>query len=110
MVLGGGLFLKKQNRSKRAQKNLIKERKEMLNAKHSGKSARIFTGKEITNATNNFSKDNLIGAGGFGEVFKGILDDGTVTAIKRAKLGTPKASIKLLTRFEFFARSITEAL
>jgi serine/threonine protein kinase len=90
MVLGGGLFLKKQNRSKRAQKNLIKERKEMLNAKHSGKSARIFTGKEITKATNNFSKDNLIGAGGFGEVFKGILDDGTVTAIKRAKLGNTK--------------------
>ncbi|XP_034914069.1 wall-associated receptor kinase-like 20 [Populus alba] len=90
MVLGGGLFLKKQNRSKRAQKNLIKERKEMLNAKHSGKSARIFTGKEITKATSNFSKDNLIGAGGFGEVFKGILDDGTVTAIKRAKLGNTK--------------------
>lgn len=62
----------------------------MLNAKHSGKSARIFTGKEITKATNNFSKDNLIGAGGFGEVFKGILDDGTVTAIKRAKLGNTK--------------------
>ncbi|CAL4997751.1 unnamed protein product [Urochloa decumbens] len=34
-------------------------------------------------ATNNFAKDNKLGEGGFGEVFKGILPDGEVIAVKR---------------------------
>ncbi|RHN51957.1 putative protein kinase RLK-Pelle-DLSV family [Medicago truncatula] len=37
----------------------------------------------IEAATNNFSKDNYIGKGGFGEVYKGILLDGREVAIKR---------------------------
>ncbi|XP_066340229.1 putative cysteine-rich receptor-like protein kinase 31 isoform X3 [Miscanthus floridulus] len=32
--------------------------------------------------TNNFSKDNLIGCGGYGEVYKGVLEDGLV-AVKK---------------------------
>ncbi|KAJ8899962.1 hypothetical protein K2173_019667 [Erythroxylum novogranatense] len=96
MAVSGVLFYKRHHNSRRAQKNLIKEREEMLNPKHSGKSARIFTGKEITKATNSFSKANLIGTGGFGEVFKGILEDGTTTAIKRAKLGNTKGTDQVL--------------
>ncbi|RHN51945.1 putative protein kinase RLK-Pelle-DLSV family [Medicago truncatula] len=37
----------------------------------------------IEAATNNFSTDNYIGKGGFGEVYKGILLDGREVAIKR---------------------------
>ncbi|XP_019058424.1 PREDICTED: wall-associated receptor kinase-like 20 [Tarenaya hassleriana] len=77
-------------------KNIVKEREEMLSAKYTGKSARIFTGREIIKATNNFSKDNLIGTGGFGEVFKAVLDDGTITAIKRAKLNNTKGTDQIL--------------
>ncbi|KOM27821.1 hypothetical protein LR48_Vigan464s001800 [Vigna angularis] len=39
---------------------------------------------------NDFSQENLIGTGGFGEVFKGTFDDGTVFSIKRAKFGSTK--------------------
>lgn len=97
-VLIGILVYSKLNKrmKKETKKRIIKQREEMLNAKTAGKSARIFTGKEIIRATNNFSKDNLIGTGGFGEVFKGILDDGTVTAIKRAKLGNTKGTDQVL--------------
>ncbi|KAI9083601.1 hypothetical protein K1719_034543 [Acacia pycnantha] len=43
----------------------------------------MFTLKEIKVATNNFNTDNKIGEGGFGPVFKGILPDGRIIAVKK---------------------------
>ncbi|XP_061340750.1 protein NSP-INTERACTING KINASE 1 [Gastrolobium bilobum] len=43
--------------------------------------------RELQLATNNFSSKNLIGKGGFGNVYKGYLPDGTVIAVKRLKDG-----------------------
>uniref|UniRef100_A0A5B6Z6H6 Receptor-like serine/threonine-protein kinase n=1 Tax=Davidia involucrata TaxID=16924 RepID=A0A5B6Z6H6_DAVIN len=37
----------------------------------------------ITNATNNFSGDNKLGEGGFGPVYKGVLEEGQDIAVKR---------------------------
>ncbi|KAM7508425.1 hypothetical protein LguiA_018878 [Lonicera macranthoides] len=42
----------------------------------------VFTYKELEAATDKFSETNVIGNGGFGVVYKGILSDGTVAAIK----------------------------
>lgn len=44
-----------------------------------------FTIEEIQKATRNFSPSFKIGQGGFGTVYKGRLDDGTLVAVKRAK-------------------------
>ncbi|CAF2122927.1 hypothetical protein BRARA_C01826 [Brassica rapa] len=44
-----------------------------------------FTFEEIKKATNNFSRHNIIGRGGYGNVFKGVLQDGTEVAFKRFK-------------------------
>ncbi|XP_022744543.1 probable LRR receptor-like serine/threonine-protein kinase RKF3 [Durio zibethinus] len=41
--------------------------------------------KEIKNATMNFSRNNIIGMGGYGNVYKGLLPDGSEVAIKRFK-------------------------
>lgn len=67
-----------------------------------------FTIEGIRRATKNFSPSLKIGQGGFGTVYKGILDDGTVVAVKRAKksvydgnLGTEfQSEVKTLARIE----------
>ncbi|MBA0803766.1 hypothetical protein Gohar_013943 [Gossypium harknessii] len=41
--------------------------------------------KEIKSATMNFSRENIIGMGGYGNVYKGVLPDGSEVAIKRFK-------------------------
>ncbi|KAG7555426.1 Leucine-rich repeat-containing N-terminal plant-type [Arabidopsis suecica] len=48
---------------------------------------RRFGFRDLQIATNNFSSKNLLGKGGYGNVYKGILGDGTVVAVKRLKDG-----------------------
>ncbi|KAJ7947201.1 putative Kinase [Quillaja saponaria] len=43
----------------------------------------FFTFRQIKAATNNFNAVNKIGEGGFGSVYKGILSDGTIIAVKQ---------------------------
>lgn len=45
--------------------------------------AKQFSIEELSSATKNFSDKNLIGEGKFGAVYKGLLNDGTLVAIKR---------------------------
>ncbi|XP_050375072.1 receptor-like cytosolic serine/threonine-protein kinase RBK2 isoform X1 [Argentina anserina] len=45
---------------------------------------------ELQDATNNFDIENLIGEGGYAEVYKGILEDGQIVAIKRLIRGNPE--------------------
>ncbi|XP_065867756.1 wall-associated receptor kinase 4-like [Euphorbia lathyris] len=46
---------------------------------------RIFTEAELVKATKNYDESQLLGEGGFGYVYKGILADGTQIAVKKAK-------------------------
>ncbi|KAH1045549.1 hypothetical protein J1N35_036333 [Gossypium stocksii] len=95
-VIIGFLLYRRHRRIVEAQERLRKERETILNANNGGKAAKVFTGKEIKKATNNFSKDRILGAGGYGEVYKGILDDGTPVAVKCAKLGNAKGTDQVL--------------
>ncbi|WOG84339.1 hypothetical protein DCAR_0103522 [Daucus carota subsp. sativus] len=46
------------------------------------KGIQVFTYKDLEVATENFSETNVIGNGGFGVVYKGILSDGNMAAVK----------------------------
>ncbi|KAJ6343765.1 hypothetical protein OIU76_005501 [Salix suchowensis] len=46
-------------------------------------STRFLAYEELKEATNNFEPASILGEGGFGRVFKGVLSDGTAVAIKR---------------------------
>lgn len=83
------IYKQRKHCEREAEVSLTKAHKDLL-ISNTGKLAKFFTSKEIAKATNDFSKDKLLGSGGFGEVFKGILDDGTRIAVKRAKLGNAK--------------------
>eukprot|EP00249_Psilotum_nudum_P019808 c27429_g1_i1 orf=105-2228(+) len=48
-----------------------------------------FTMDEIKAATHNFSRSRIVGTGGFGNVYRGTLADGTEVAVKRFKNCSP---------------------
>ncbi|KAI5078670.1 hypothetical protein GOP47_0006341 [Adiantum capillus-veneris] len=50
-------------------------------------SRKLFKVEELQAATKNYSSDMKLGAGGFGTVFKGVLANGRVVAIKKSNKG-----------------------
>ncbi|GLT36042.1 hypothetical protein SLA2020_104470 [Shorea laevis] len=56
---------------------------------------RCFSFEEISDATNAFCSENLVGKGGYAEVYKGVLRDGVEIAVKRlAKASTAERKEK----------------
>ena len=47
---------------------------------------KLFNSKELRKATDNFNVDRILGQGGQGTVYKGMLADGKIVAVKKSKM------------------------
>lgn len=69
-----------------------------------GTSRSWFTYEELSGATNEFSKDNVLGEGGFGCVYKGVLADRREVAVKQLKAGGGQGEREFRAEVEIISR------
>ncbi|GKE29201.1 wall-associated receptor kinase 2-like protein [Tanacetum coccineum] len=60
--------------------------KQKLNAPGTSEAMIMFTTDQLRKATHDYSEEQIIGRGGYGVVYKGVLPDKRVVAIKKSKL------------------------
>jgi hypothetical protein len=65
---------------------------------------RYFTFAEIQKATKNFEEKDVIGVGGFGKVYLGVLEDGTKLAIKRGNPSSDQGMNEFLTEIQMLSK------
>ncbi|KAH7423112.1 hypothetical protein KP509_12G039400 [Ceratopteris richardii] len=66
--------------------------------------ARLFTIEELNRATNEFTSGNVLGEGGFGRVFRGVLDDGNNVAVKVLTRDDYQGEKEFMTEVEILSR------
>ncbi|XP_076889174.1 receptor-like serine/threonine-protein kinase ALE2 [Bidens hawaiensis] len=66
--------------------------------------AKTFSSSEIEKATDNFNESGVLGEGGFGRVYSGVLEDGTKVAVKVLKRDDQQGGREFLAEVEMLSR------
>ncbi|MBA0872202.1 hypothetical protein Goshw_009022, partial [Gossypium schwendimanii] len=64
----------------------------------------FFTYEELMEMTDGFARDNIVGEGGFGCVYKGRMPDGRFVAVKRLKVGNGQGEREFKAEVEIISR------
>lgn len=67
-------------------------------------SAKTFSSSEVEKATDNFNASRVLGEGGFGRVYSGVLEDGTKVAVKVLKRDDQQGGREFLAEVEMLSR------
>lgn len=67
-------------------------------------SAKTFSASELERATGKFDVSRILGEGGFGRVYSGVLEDGTQVAVKVLKRDDQQGSREFLAEVEMLSR------
>lgn len=65
---------------------------------------RHFPLPDIIHATKNFNESQIIGVGGFGKVYSGVIDGGTKVAIKRANSSSGQGVLEFRTEIDMLSK------
>lgn len=68
------------------------------------RSAKNFSLNDLEKATNNFDSSRILGEGGFGLVYKGVLNDGRDVAVKILKRDDQRGGREFLAEVEMLGR------
>ncbi|KAL5581543.1 hypothetical protein UlMin_013985 [Ulmus minor] len=84
-------FVKKRKAIKRGEKFFKQNgglllQQEISSGKTNVDKTKVFSSKELEKATENFNIDRVLGQGGQGTVYKGMLTDGKIVAVKKSKI------------------------
>ncbi|KAH9699262.1 Wall-associated receptor kinase-like 1 [Citrus sinensis] len=83
-------FIKRRRKIKRKQKFFKRNgglllRQELSSNEGNIEKTKLFTSKDLEKATDNYNVSRILGQGGQGTVFKGMLTDGRIVAVKKSK-------------------------
>ncbi|KAK1400902.1 Wall-associated receptor kinase [Heracleum sosnowskyi] len=83
--------MKRRNIRKLKEKNFERNgglllRQQVSSSEGNVDTTKLFTSKELEMATDNYNKDRILGQGGQGTVYKGMLTDGKIVAVKKSKI------------------------
>ncbi|KAK9942614.1 hypothetical protein M0R45_008268 [Rubus argutus] len=65
---------------------------------------RFFSFAELQEATNNFDSSKIIGVGGFGNVYLGVIDEGTTVAVKRGNPQSEQGITEFQTEIQMLSK------
>ncbi|KAF3524591.1 hypothetical protein F2Q69_00051890 [Brassica cretica] len=84
-------FIRKQRRLNQKKKFFKRNgglllQQQLTSTQGNVETTKVFTSKELEKATENFSLNRILGQGGQGTVYKGMLVDGRIVAVKKSKV------------------------